>query len=540
MMLDLMTKQELSAIERLIAQGNLESALEQLVALLDRHPRGGELLQIVRVNQADLYQLKAAVLKGTLASDDARLTTNLITDSALQVIRRAAAGKFSLIETAPPARSQAWRYYLAGGVVALAGALVIWRFLGGKTATETCPTFSEQARYRVLVLPFKQTGEKKASQPEIDIADGLNVLISKTPGLKNIAEADVNEQYDIEAQYPNFTQAAEIAEGCEAQMLIWGKINQDARNEYKLDIRYKLISIDGTQTGDTTLGNLLKMRDEGRNLTQDVEAVTRLMYVVLANQAKVAVLPELIAAAESPNPAASDVSATVDTSMLLGLAQNHADHRKTDKAIEAYTQVLSAYPDNHEARVKRGSLLYEKGDYRAAASDLDVAAPDAKSAPPELLRIRLDARLQSSQPSKANEDLKSLKKMSNTAADGIWLDKKTEQVQDSIVALRQERDRREQMAKAKPKDTNLRVGAAQANLGLGEPDRALKDANKVIQQNPQNIEAVNVAVEAHLQKGDTASAQKEIERAERAGVKSVEKWRAIIRPLAQPVIKRKE
>ena len=535
-----MTKQELSAIEHLIAQGNLEPALEQLVTLLGRDPRGGELLQIARVNQADLYQLKAAVLKGTLASDDARLTTNLITDSVLQVVRRASEGKFNLIETAPHVRSQAWRYYLAGGVVALAGALLVWRFLGGKTATETCPTFSEQSRYRVLVLPFKQTGEKKASQPEIDIADGLNVLISKTPGLKNIAEADVNEQYDIEAKYPNFAQAAEIAEGCEAQMLIWGKINQDAQNEYKLDIRYKLIGIDGTQTGDTTLGNLLKMRDEGRNLAQDVEAVTRLMYIVLANQAKVAVLPELIASADSPNPAASAASAVVDTSLLLGLAQNHADHRETDKAIAAYTQVLSVYPDNHEARVKRGSLLYEKGDYRAAASDLDVAAPDAKSAQPELLRIRLDANLQSSQPSKANEDLKSLKKMSNTAADGTWLDKKTEQVQDSMVALRQERDRREQLAKAKPQDTKLRVGAAQANLGLGEPDRAIKEANKVIRQNPKNIEAVNVVVEAHLQKGDTVNAQKAIESAERAGVKSVEKWRAIVRPLAQPVIKRKE
>ena len=210
MTLNLMTKQELSAIEHLIAQGNLESALEQLVAMLDRDPRGGELLQIARVNQADLYQLKAAVLKGTLASDDARLTTNLITDSALQIIRRASEGKFNLVETASPVRSQAWRYYLAGGVVALAGALLVWRFLGGKTATETCPTFSEQARYRVLVLPFKQTGEKKASQPEIDIADGLNVLISKTPGLKNIAEADVNEQYDIEAQYPNFTQPPKL------------------------------------------------------------------------------------------------------------------------------------------------------------------------------------------------------------------------------------------------------------------------------------------------------------------------------------------
>ncbi len=493
-----MMKQELSAIEQLIAQGNLATALEQLVALLDRHPRGGELAQVARVNQADLYQLKAALLKGTLAPDDARLTTNQITDSALQIIRRAAEGKFTLIEPEPvPTRSQAWRYYVAGGVVALAVALLVSRFLNRENKAK----FSEETRYRVMVLPFKQTGEKKVSQPEIDIADGLNMLISKTPGLKNIAEADVDEQYDIEKNYPNFTQAADIAEGYGVQMLVWGKINQGEQNEYKLDIRYKLIGDGGTETGDTTLGNLLQMREEGRNLVQDVEAVTRLMYIVLANHAKIPVLPSLIAAVATPADSALSMVPAADTSLLLGLAQNHANAHETDKAIATYTQVLDAYPANREARVKRGSLLYEKGEYAAAARDLEAAAPDPKLAQPELLKVRFNARLQSGQPGKASEDLKSLQeKTSKTATDGTWLFRKDQQLQDSLMALRQERDRREQLAQAKPKDSKLQAGAAQANLGLGDTERAIKSANKAIKQNPKNEEAVDVAVEAHLQK----------------------------------------
>jgi len=537
-----MTKQELSAIEQLISQGNLEAALEQLVALLDRDPRGGELLQIARVNQADLYQLKAAVLKGTVAADDARLITNRLTDSVLQILRRALQGKFTLVEVEPaPTRSQAWRYYLAGGVVALAGALLAWRLLGSGTKTaDACPTFSEQARYRVMVLPFKQTGEKKASQPEIDIADGLNVLISKTPGLKNIAEADVNENYDIEKEYPNFSQAADIAQGCEAQMLVWGKINQDEKNEYKLDIRYKLIGVDGIQTGDTTLSNLLKMREEGRNLVQDVEAVTRLMYIVLANHAGVSVLPSLIASAAPADTSALAASAALpDTSLLLSLAQNHAVRRETDKAIATYTQVLEAYPDNREARVKRGSLLYEKGDFAAAARDLEAAAPDAQSAQPDILKLRIDARLQSSQPSKAREDLKSLReKTAKSDADGTWLNQKSRQVNDSLLALQQARDRMERLAKAKPQDSRLRTGAAKANLGLGDTERAIQNADKAIQQNPRNAEAVDVAVEARLQKGDTASARRVIENAERAGAtKSVEKWKGVIQQMPSPTVK---
>ena len=532
--------QQLSAIERLVSQGQIEPAVEQLVALLDRDPRGAELAQIARVNQADLYQLKAAVLKGTVAPDDARLTTNQITDSIFQIIRRASAGKFTLTDPLTgPVRGPVWRYYVAGGVVALAGALLAWRLLGGSAGADNCPSFDENTRYRVMVLPIKQTGTKKANQPEIDIADGLNVLIGKTPGLKNIAEADVYEQYDIANNYPSFSQAAETGEHCAAQMVVWGKLNQDEKDEYKLDIRYKLLGGNGAETGDTTLSNLLKMKDEGRNLSQDVEAVTRFLYIVLANQAHVPVLPTLIASAQPATGPAASAAALPDTTLLLGLAQNRANNHETDKAIETYTQILDVYPDNREARIKRGSLLYDKGDYANAARDLEAAAPNPKQADSDLLKIRVNASLRSKQPDKARDDLQLLRAQTpKTAADGTWLDNKRKEVQDSLLALQQQRDRMERMALSKPQDNQWRVGAAKASLGLGDTDRALRSAKKVIAKDPQNTEAVDVAVEAHLQKGDTASAQRVIESAERAGAKSVQKWKGVVRQLPEPNVKK--
>ncbi|HNG89979.1 MAG TPA: tetratricopeptide repeat protein, partial [Saprospiraceae bacterium] len=462
-----MTKQELSAIEQLIAQGNLEPALEQLLLLLNREPLGAELAQIVRVNQADFYQLKGAMLKGTVAPEDARLTTNQINDSALQVLRRLKEGKYTLTDVAADRspRPAVWRYYVAGGVVALTIALLVWRFMADRKAGESCPKFEPQTRYRVMVLPFKQTGTKKGTQPEIDIADGLNVLIARTPGLKNIAEAIVHKRFDIDGSYPNFNQAADIAEGCDAQMVVWGKINQDDQDEYKLDIRYKLVGAGNVQTGDTTLSNLLRMQDQGRNLVQDVEAVTRLMYIVLANQAKVSVLPSLIAEATPSARSDSAAAMRIDSSLWLGIAQNQAQNKQTDKAIATYTRVLEAFPDNVEARVKRGSLLYERGDYAAAARDLEAAAPDAASAQPELLKIRVDARLQSGQPSKAKEDLKSLRERAKTEdarKEQQWIDQKSQQVKDSITALQRVRDQAELLAKTKPQDTRVRTVAAQA------------------------------------------------------------------------------
>lgn len=530
-----MTKQELSAIEQLIAQGNLESALEQLNILVSRDPLATELAQVLRVNQADYYQLKSATLKGIMSPEDARLTTNQITDSALQVIQRLKAGKYTLSDVAREnIRPAAWRYYVAGGVIALTLAFVGWKFFASKNTGDTCPKFETQTRYRVMVLPFKQTGTKKGTQPEIDIADGLNVLIARTPGLKNTAEAIVHKHYDIDASYPNFNQAADIAEGCGAQMLVWGKINQDDQNEYKLDIRYKLVGGGNVQTGDTTLSNLLRMQDQGRNLVQDVEAVTRLMYIVLANQAKVPVLPSLIA--ESVPIAVADTSKAMrmDTSLWLGIAQNQAQNKQTDKAIATYSRVLEAYPDNREARVKRGSLLYEKGDFAGAARDLEMAAPDAALAQPDLLKIRVDARLQSGQPIKAQEDLRSLRERAKTEDNSKrhnWIDEKSQQVRDSITALQIMRDRVERLAKVKPQDTRLRTVAAQANLGLGENERAIRHADQVIRKNPTDSTAVSVAIEARLQKGDTVSARRVLETAERLGVKSVEKWKGAVQQL---------
>jgi len=529
--------QQLSAIEQSIAQGNLEPAMEQLVALLHQDQRYAELAQIARVNQADLYQLKAAVLKGTISPDDARMVTNQITDSALQIIRRGASGKFTLTDPAPvPERSQAWRYYVAGGVVALAGALLLWKLLGGKAASDTCPTFEATARYRVLVLPFKQTGAKKASQPEIDIADGLTILINKTPGLQNLAQAYVNQRYDIEKEYPDFLKAAEIGEGCEAQMVVWGKINQDEKNEYKLDIRYKLLGVSGTTTGDTTLGNLLKMKDQGGNLAQDVETVTRFLYLVLANQARVPVLPAFIAAATTADTTSSGTAgASADTSLLLSLAQNRVNNKQPDKAIALYTQVLQADPDNREAHTKRGTLLYEKGDYEAASRDLEAAAPNAKKADRNLLKIRVDASLKSGQPAKAKEDLKLLRETAPptpSSADGTWLDKKGKETQDSMSVFEVRRDKFERMAQAKPQNTQLRAGAAKANLALGNVERALSGANEVIKKDPKNADAVDVAIEVHLHNGDTVSAKKILDK---ASAKSIEKWEGIVPPLTQPI-----
>lgn len=76
---------------------------------------------------------------------------------------------------------------------------------------------------------------------------------------------------------------------------------------------------------------------------------------------------------------------------------------------------------------------------------------------------------------------------------------------------------------SRTKDPNTQIKTAKANLGVGDPDDALKYATKALKMDPKNLEAVQIAVDAQLQKGDTAKAARTIKEAERAGadVKSI-------------------
>ncbi|HNM26511.1 MAG TPA: hypothetical protein PKL15_13810, partial [Saprospiraceae bacterium] len=118
---------DLSAIKQLLSQGELESALAQLIVLLEEKGASvAEFAQTVRVNQAELYRLKSEMLRGTIAPDDARLITNQLTTNALRIVEDLQIGRIAPGADAPT-RSQAWRYYVAGGIVALAAALLVWQ-----------------------------------------------------------------------------------------------------------------------------------------------------------------------------------------------------------------------------------------------------------------------------------------------------------------------------------------------------------------------------------------------------------------------------
>ncbi len=523
--------QALAAIKQLIGQGRLEEAYDQLVKILDAYSHFAELAHIARVNQADLYQLKSQTLKGTIAPEDARLATNQLADNALQVIRQLEIGKHSFGEPAQPTPSKAWRYYLAGGIVTLATVAVLWYIFRDK---EECPPFSENSELNVMILPFKKTGKEKDIEPEFDIMDNLQKMIDETPGLHNRAIADVHEHYDIDKEYPNSAQVMDIARNCNAQMIVWGKLNQSSGKDYTVDVRYRLLDAGGVRyAGDTTISRLLTVTEEA-GWTNDVQAISRLLYLVLANQMRVPIAARILDDISSASIAARDTGRVpaVDTSTSFVLADLYIRKNEPEKAIAEYDKILEYDPANSTALQKRGALMLAKEDYSAAARDLEAVTLHDKQAAPAVRDARIKAYLKSGQPDKAQHEIESARE--EGALDGTYLREKSAEVRDSMAAVQDRRDRTERMAAAKPKNNRLRTDAAKLNLGLGDTDRALDLAQDVLKRDPKNLEAVQIATDAHLQKGDTASARKTIESAEKAGanVKSIQV--PVIRKLRLP------
>jgi tetratricopeptide (TPR) repeat protein len=508
--------QTLDAIKKSITQGNLEEAYDQLVTLLDSSEDYAELADIARVNQADLYQLKAQTLKGTISTDDARLTSNKLADNALQLIRQVETGKVLFEEDIKPTSSKALRYYIVGGIVTLAIAMLVWQFWGNNSQEDSCPVFSDTAELKVVILPFKQTGTEMGGDPAFDIMDGLEDLIAQTPGLRVRAVADVYEKYDINQDYPNSAKAVEIAQNCNVQMLVWGKVKKfgNKSEDYILDVRYRLLDAGGVRyAGDTTLNRLLEVTEEA-NWTNDVRAISRLLYMVLANQLQVPIAANIL---EEVNPSATaglDSLPPVDTSTSFVLADYYIMKNEMDSAIVQYDKVLAVYPDNPTALTKRGALYYRKKDYSAAARDFGAIKVSDTKTTTALQKTRIKAYLESAQPDKAQKELDSARK--TKSLDGAWLDGKTSEVQDSMEALKSRRDEMERKA-SRTANSKDRVGAAKANLGLGKTDNALKYANQALRSDPKNQEAIQIVVDAQLQKGDTAKAAATIKAAERAG-----------------------
>jgi tetratricopeptide (TPR) repeat protein len=514
----------ISASKQLIGQGDIEQAIEDLVAFLEKDGKYAELAQVSRLNQADLYQNKAQVIKGIISSDDARLVTNQVTDNVLQILHRIEAGKTTLTDpevintaTEPPT-SVKWKYYVVGGIVAFTIAVLLWKLGFFQKTKQTCPDFGQTVDFKTLILPLKQTGDQKtAAEPEVDIMVELNKLLEKS-GNKAISNIKPN----FTEGYPTPEQAAVMARECGAQMIVYGRNNAGV-----LDIEFKVYDEGGVyMKGDSSFSHLLASNDQGKYTQSSVE-VAKYLFTVISNKIRQPIasadLPMVLAFQPSPmqlntkNNTEQADNVQLDTAMIFAIAENQVLSKQYNAALKNYQTVLDAAPSNQTALKNVGILTYKTGDFSAASRSLEAAIPNASTASPELLKIRTESHLKSGQVDKAEKDLEVIKEKSNSK-DDAWIEKTQKEVDKDKTALKIEVAQADRSSRKKPKDIPTSRGAAHLNQRLGDHDKAIKYAEKVHKSQPNNVDAMTVLIDANMGKGDSVAVRKVIEQAKKAGV----------------------
>ena len=534
----------LNSIRMAVGQGELERALDEFVAFLEKDNKYDELLNTIRINQGNFRETKSQVLKGTISVSDARQANNVVTDNLLMVADMVERGDLSFSEkpTASAVKKIRWQYFAIGGLVALLGAFIYWKYF--LESNQECPKWGKGPSFNVMILPFKTLGKADAkAQPQIVLMDLLNGFSEK-----NAIAADirVNGSYDIEKTYPSPTEAVALAQNCAAQMIIWGKINQKADENYTIDVKYKLLDEGGVKmTGDTSITRLLSSEKEG-GFSEDIERVSRFLFVVIANRLQrsdvaLKIMEQSLSSMVAPAGTGTKTGlvAEADTSLYSQMAYTYANAGKHEEAIEAYSKVLAANPQNWSAMKNRGIARFAAKDFEGAAIDLQAAQAVAKE--PEtadILQIQTEANLKSNRLEEAKTSLENYQKTRGSV--DKWTINQKEEYEKRLAIAEKERNKSEIAANKTPDDTKANLRAATSNLKLGDGKKATQFADRTLKKHPKNVEAWTVKIEAANHENGPEAAQKVVEEAASNGVQArdIVKFKPIIAPLV--IEKKKE
>jgi tetratricopeptide (TPR) repeat protein len=528
----------LNSVKMAVGQGELERALAEFVQLLQSDPKFSDILNTALINQRIFRETKDQVLKGTISLTDARQANNQVTDNLLHLVENVERGDLVLTEkvTGETVRKIRWQYFVIGALVAGVAGFAIWNYYFAKH--QTCPNWGKDHSFHVMILPFKKLGKSDGNkiEPETEMVDLLNKYSEKN-GLEMLA--GVSAKFDIEKEYPNSAAAKVLAAGCEADMIIWGKINQKAEDNYTIDVQYKIISGKIESKGDTSFTRLIRRADDGA-FSEDIKKVSDFLFVVIANRLQrsdvalkimeksLSILP----VSDDPTGVKTASLTTVDTSFQMQAGYTFAASGLPKKAAEAYSKVLEVNPKHWSARQNRGLARFKSKDFEGAAIDLEMAQT-ASNLPLDagLLKIQTEANLASNRFESAEKSLESYKKLRG-GADKWSVEKKTEYDQKMAIA---EKDRKvsEQVASKTPNDPKANLRAAKTNLKVGNDQKATEFADKTLKKQPKNLDAWAVKVEAAASESGQDGAQKVVKEAQQKGVeaKDIAKFRPVIAPL---------
>lgn len=495
-------------IKKRVSEGELESALAQLVAALENQNEYEELYQTAIESQSFYQRTKRDESLSTISFDNAKLNYSQVTRQILVILDDWEEGRTSssISNGQKPVTNvnRTW-IWIAAGTLVLAAAtfFVIYNINNQKKkdealaqAAQSCPSFDSKSIFNILLFRyFPLGGNKTALGTHQAVRRRLGELIAnynldvdldfyKDNGDDNLLPQDLNE-------------AVDIAKNCNAKLAIFGteEIRPDAATiittQYRfLDIgeqfEFSRLRINENAEIDTvtSISSIATSGVITGNIEQSILLVFGVVAYETANYEKAIELLEQVQPADS-------------ASFLLrnmALQESYLKTGQSDKQIAALDNVLAKHPNYKLALDNRSALLFEKGDYLASLQDLNTQVQLNPQDTGTLTR-RGVVNLKVENLEEARQDFKEVQKKN---PEDSSIRKQINITERKIKEKWTEKKNAEEQLKVNPADPKALTTKANATKSLGQYDEAIRTAEALIEREPKNVRAYVTLIDIYI------------------------------------------
>lgn len=489
-------QQVIKSVKKLVGDAELEKALEELIAFLDQDDKYDALKNAALQALSQLRKTRKDESLGIISFDNAKLNYNQVTHQTLNLVDLLEEGKTTPEQHQVPAKRR-WIAMIVAFLIVGTVSVVVFRWVsnrsGGKTqAASACPSYKPASEFNMLVFPFQQFGGVKVNADRAIVIDLAR--LSQNYQLNTDVALYEAKSEDINSNPANLSEATEIGQNCNAQLVIIGT-EEKLRDSFRIITEYKFLSL-------KEHFELKKLKIDERSEVNTVDAISSITTQgVVTNPIKQTILLLFGVVAYNMNnkdaaiaslelAEVTDSASTLLKGMVLG--DSYLEQGKTNEALESYNKVLERHPNYALALQNRAAIYFQKGDYMEAASDLTTRI-ETNPNDAEALEQRGTVFLKVEQLDKARKDLLKAKELQPT--DKNILDK-LKRLDVKVEEQRELKKDAERQLQADPDDVSALNQRATASKNLGDYRVAVQTAEKVLKQDPKNTEALSTIVES--------------------------------------------
>lgn len=560
-------------VKDLIGEADREEALRQLIGFLQNGPKWAVLHKEALAVQAQYLNTKREQGAGRISFEQADINYNRINNQILSLADDLEKGVTRL-----PVWKRKWPLpvWIGVAVILLGGSYGIFRLSQTPKPTEPlepqgeenpCAAFSQNKNFKILLWDYLDFLDKQSPYRK-----GIPVAIQNRLG--SIDPSGLTEvriyPYQSEENYPA---KGEEALKCTEQLVVWGTVEELPGTRQRLVItRYRFADKWQFAKWSVTENDQWEQNSITASIPLEgnfVDTLTLLSNVFTSGEVSVNIenlLRLAIGLNARKQQQAEDAVATlqaIDTkdstlAFLSGmlLADTYTRMNKEDEALAAYEEVLSVHPNYGLALNNKAALQIKKGNFGGAIATLDNAvalAPDNV----EAVAMRGAAFLSVNQLDKARQDFSTAQAILNITEPlnpdtdtqkgaALQPEKRTKWLTTKMKEL----DRKYEVEKTRIREADRQLQRdpvniqalntkADASKNVGDYKTAISSAQSVIEKAPDNLKAHATLIESFIAIGDTARAKETLQNTLRQKIPATELQRSspLIRSLPDSFIR---